>query len=270
MTRSWLFRTFDHSFLLKYAAEFAQRVLTHIIRTGPVPKHIALIMDGNRRFAKQNNLQLKDGHIAGAQSLAKMQVLEASYKFGIDTVTVYAFSIENFNRPKAEIDTLFGMLREKLQTLNDSNFTGKEGLRIRIIGNKGMIPEDILTDLMRIEDASSKEYTYTLNVCFPYTSRDDIANSIKTVLHKVDKGELSIDEIDQKVLYDNMYFGADSPHVDILIRTSGHTRLSDFMLWQSNYNSTIEFVDVLWPNFNFVRIAMVIVKWSYYKTLMLE
>lgn len=134
-----------------------------------------------------------------------------------------------------------------------------------------MIPQDILVDLESVEaktrDISSNRI---LNVCFPYTSRDDITQAIKAIAIKVENKEEQVENVSLETLNDNMYFGPESYPLDILIRTSGYTRLSDFMLWQCSYNCTIEFVDTLWPDFKSMSIFSILLKWSYYRTIQLQ
>lgn len=255
--------------ILSYLISFLKDLVISIMKTGPVPTHVAVIMDGNRTFARTNNLSLEQGHIAGAHSL--VHVLDTCYRVGVKHVTIYAFSIENFNRSKEEVDTLFSLLRERLQLLshNEESFAIYNKIKIKIIGNKSMIPEDILHDLTQVELKTKHNSSHkVLNVCFPYTSRDDISHCIQaivedTALTKKIKGS----DLNLSLLTANMYYGPDTPPLDILIRTSGQTRLSDFMLWQCNYNCTIEFVDTLWPDFTFIPIVFVLLKWGYYKTM---
>lgn len=182
--------------------------------------------------------------------------------------------MENFNRTKEEVDTLFGLLRDKLKMISDyeDSYARYNKVRIRIIGNRGFIPPDILKDLEYIEEVTkSKSSKKILNVCFPYTARDEITHAVRSVAKKRIEGKIqSREEIDTKVIESNFYFGDDVPPLDILIRTSGHTRLSDFLLWQCNTDCTIEFPDVLWPDFGFLSIMSILFKWSYYKTLQLE
>ncbi|CUM63321.1 uncharacterized protein PRCAT00000892001 [Priceomyces carsonii] len=229
-------------------------------------------MDGNRRYAKANNLPLQGGHNAGANSL--FDVLDASYNIGIKYITIYAFSIENFNRSQAEVDTLLGMLRDKLKLMSDreDSYARFNKVKICIVGNRSMIPEDILKDLEKIEEKTKQAKSgKVLNVCFPYTSRDDIAHSIRSITEKFESREIdSKDQISLQMLADNMYMGPGTPPLDILVRTSGHTRLSDFMLWQCNYNCTIEFTETLWPDFKFLGVISILLKWSYFKTMQLE
>lgn len=177
---------------------------------------------------------------------------------------MYAFSIENFNRSKEEVDTLMALLRDKLKYLSlyDDSYARVNQVRVRIIGNRSMIPADILEDLQKVEEITNVELSKrTLNVCFPYTSRDDIVRSIQEVCENgTPKSDIDVPE-----LYKNMYMGPDSPQLDLLIRTSGHTRLSDFMLWQCTHNCKIEFVSTLWPDFKFIALYSILLKWSYYQ-----
>lgn len=258
--------------LFAYFVGFVEDFVISIIKTGPIPKHVAMIMDGNRTYAKKHRLPLKEGHFAGANALVK--VLEVCYKVGIEQVTIYAFSLENFNRSKEEVDTLFALLRDKLKVMSEHEdlYARYNKVRIRIIGNRSFIPEDILKDLENVEE-TTKDFgsKKTLNVCFPYTARDEITYAIKTIASKRVSGELNDrNKITTKTIEKNFYFGDDVPPLDILIRTSGHTRLSDFLLWQCTTECTIEFPDVLWPDFGFISIMSILFKWSYYRTIQIE
>lgn len=189
-------------------------------------------------------------------------------------MTIYAFSLENFNRSKEEVDTLFALLRDKLKVMSEHEdlYARYNKVRIRIIGNRSFIPEDILKDLENVEE-TTKDFgsKKTLNVCFPYTARDEITYAIKTIANKRVSGELNDrNKITTKTIEKNFYFGDDVPPLDILIRTSVHTRLSDFLLWQCTTECTIEFPDVLWPDFGFISIMSILFKWSYYRTIQIE
>ncbi|EGV64723.1 ditrans,polycis-polyprenyl diphosphate synthase [Yamadazyma tenuis] len=257
--------------LFAYLQGFFKDLVISIMKTGPVPQHVAVIMDGNRTFARKRNLPLKEGHTAGAESL--VGVLDACYRLGVSCVTIYAFSIENFHRSKEEVDTLFGLLREKLNYLsqNEDSYAMYNKVQVKIIGNKAMIPEDILKDLERVEERTNHNFgKRVLNVCFPYTSRDDITGAIRSISEKRINHEINKEDINMDLLDISMYFGPETPPLDIMIRTSGHTRLSDFMIWQCNYDCTLEFVDTLWPDFKFFDIMAILFKWGYYKTLETE
>ncbi|KAG5359232.1 Dehydrodolichyl diphosphate synthase 6 [Yarrowia sp. E02] len=269
----------------QYARNLFQDVLVRVLRTGPIPRHVAFIMDGNRRFAKTNNLELREGHVAGTESLLKL--LEVCFRMGINTVTIYAFSIENFNRPKAETDALFELIRNNIVVLGSKDeMAERYGLAIKILGNRDLIPEDILELIVRVEESTKNNKRGRLNICFPYTSRDDIAQAIQKVVTDVftetkqppppksfgppsSTSRPAPLHVTEKMLEKAMYTG-ESPPLDIMIRTSGVTRLSDFMLWQSHQNCTLEFVDTLWPDFGVRELYSLLLKWSYLKSLELR
>lgn len=192
----------------------------------------------------------------------------------MEQVTIYAFSIENFKRPQEEVNNLFALLRDRLRFLleNESKYVGVNELKIRIIGNRSMIPVDILRDLETIESNTANANTKrVLNVCFPYTTRDDITHAIRSITEQAQDGKIkSVDDITPKMLADNLYFGPDTPPLDILVRTSGHTRLSDFMMWQCASDCTIVFVDTLWPDFKFAATVKVLLMWNYHRTLQVQ
>ncbi|EDK38659.1 hypothetical protein PGUG_02757 [Meyerozyma guilliermondii ATCC 6260] len=256
----------DNSFV-RYISTIFKDFLINMLRTGPNPKHIAFIMDGNRRFSKRNHMKLADGHSKGAEVL--FEVLTTAYQLDISHVTVYAFSIENFNRPQDEVDTLFGLLRDKLAILadNETSFAQVNHVKIKIIGNRSYIPDDILSQLEEIERKTNKPDSHkVLNVCFPYTSRDDITEAMRKVVSSLVSSDLQRQDLNEDVLQHQMYMDPNTPQLDILIRTSGHTRLSDFMLWQCTANCDIEFVETLWPEFGFFQFFQILVKWGWSKT----
>ncbi|QEL58061.1 di-trans,poly-cis-decaprenylcistransferase [Candidozyma auris] len=194
--------------------------------------------------------------------MSLISVLETCYRVGVTDITVYAFSIENFNRSKEEVDTLMGLLRDKLKylALYDDSYARVNKVKIKIIGNRSMIPGDILKDLEKVEEITNIESaTRVLNVCFPYTSRDDIVHSIQNVCNNGVPRSPSV-----RPSFTRTCTWAQKPQLDLLIRTSGHTRLSDFMLWQCTHDCKIEFVNTLWPDFKFISVYSILLKWSYY------
>lgn len=196
--------------------------------------------------------------------------MQCCFKLGIPEITVYAFSIENFSRPQEEIDDIFELLTSRLAALisSDESILKQYKIRVRVIGNKSLLPENVARDLTVVEEKSLfPDSQKILNICTPYTSRDDITNAIKTVAMKRKANGITREDINTKVLDDNMYFGLESRPLDILIRTSGHYRLSDFLLWQCTTKCSIEFVDTLWPDFKFLSLFLTLLKWSYYKQL---
>ncbi|VVT53427.1 uncharacterized protein SAPINGB_P003568 [Magnusiomyces paraingens] len=262
--RSWI-----SSFpLMGLVTGFSQDILTSILKTGPIPEHIAFIMDGNRRFAKKNGLELGEGHVAGFESLGT--ILEVLYSAGVNTITVYAFSIENFNRPKHEIDSLFNIIRSKLVLIKDKDqVPSRYGIKVKFIGNRDLIPEDIMVLIEELEEATKDMTRGILNIAFPYTSRDDIAAAIRNIATSVEKGQIEAKDIDIVKFEKAMYTGQ-SPDLDIMVRTSGETRFSDFMIWQGCDNCTLEFIDTLWPDINAWNMFKILFKWSYKSTKYFE
>lgn len=208
-----------------------QRLAIKIIRSGPIPKHVAFIMDGNRRYA--NKLHLKsttDGHVRGFDKLSES--LQWCLDIGIKEVTVYAFSIENFKRSKNEVDTLMQLARDKFHKfLEEKDRLNERGICIRIIGNWSLCPIDIqkcMADAVLLTRKNNKAF---LNVAFAYTSRDEMTESIKTIVDGVRNNELEVRDINDELIRSCMY-SRHSPDPDLLVRTSGESRLSDFLLWQ--------------------------------------
>ncbi|KAJ8096708.1 putative undecaprenyl diphosphate synthase-domain-containing protein [Lipomyces tetrasporus] len=258
---SWI-RTFP---LVQYLIAWAQEIFMSVLKTGPVPQHVAFVMDGNRRFARRRKLEVREGHSAGFESLA--HILEMCYQVGIKVVTVYAFSIENFKRPTVEVDALMEIARTKLlQIIHHGDLADRFGISIRVLGQRNMIPADVLAAIDKSTEMTKGNTTAILNICFPYTSRDDIATSMREVVTLSEKHELEPETIDEGMLEQHMYT-KDCPPLDILVRTSGVERLSDFMLWQSHQDCTVEFVDCLWPEFEPWRFGLILLKWSRNKAI---
>lgn len=158
------------------------------------------------------------------------------------------------------------LLRDKLSQLiaHEDSFIRLNQIKVQIVGNRSRIPLDILSDLERVEHVTDIHPSQkVLYVCFPYTSRDDMASAVRLVCHKSSSTSLSKADINEKLLNDSMYMGPNCPQLDILIRTSGHTRLSDFMLWQCTKNCMVEFIKPLWPDFKFLALILVLIKWSF-------
>ncbi|KAK6203590.1 putative undecaprenyl diphosphate synthase-domain-containing protein [Scheffersomyces amazonensis] len=238
----------------------AKKVFGKIISTGPVPRHVGIIMDGNRRYARQNKIEIKEGHSLGFETMAS--VLELLYESGVECATVYAFSIENFKRSNAEVKWLMDLAKLKFQQINQhSDLCEKYGVKIKILGNKKYMPRDVAKILKETEELTKNNKRATLNVCFPYTARDEIVQSIKAVVDESTKNHDLI--IDESAL-DRHLYTSDSPPLDLLIRTSGTFRLSDFLLWQCvSPDCSIVMVDKLWPAFKPWDMAKVLLQWSF-------
>jgi undecaprenyl diphosphate synthase len=205
------------------------------------PNHIAIIMDGNGTWAEKQNLPRLQGHKKGVEALKT--TIDNIRKAGIQYMTVYAFSTENWNRSKQEVDGLMNMLRDYLQS-DDIKKLNDENVRIRMLGNKNdsRIPSDILDLIKNVEETTENNSDFNFNIAFNYGGRDEIINTIKNIpLEKIK----DLTEAD----FTSYLYTKGCPDPDLIIRTSGQQRISNFLLWQSAYSEFI-FIDTLWPDFN--------------------
>lgn len=204
-------------------------------------------MDGNRRFAKKVNIQKVKGHSKGFDKLS--ETLQWCLDIGVKEVTVYAFSIENYKRTKEEVDDLMNLSREKLKRLlEEKEVINEYGMKIRIIGNRSLLPQDITELMTEAEDMFKNNNKTILNIAFSYSAQDEITNAVNLSLRGLHEGSLNEEDLNVSLLSRCLYT-ADSPHPELVIRTSGETRLSDFLLWQSSC-SYLHFTGVLWPEFS--------------------
>ena len=208
-----------------------------------LPKHIAIIMDGNGRWAKKRGLTRSAGHRAGAKTLEK--ITRYAGNMGIRNLTVYAFSTENWRRPKEEVDALMVLLGDYLDDYK--RLIGDDNIRVRIIGSKNGLSDEILHKIDVVEKATEKNDGLTLNIALNYGSREEITTAVKNICAHVGEGKISIDEINEETV-SNYLYTAHLPEPDLVIRPSGETRLSNFLLWQSAY-SEFWFDNINWPDF---------------------
>ncbi|KAL3881697.1 hypothetical protein ACJMK2_028101 [Sinanodonta woodiana] len=226
---------------------WVHRFCERVLKSGPIPKHIAIIMDGNRRFAKKKSMDRAEGHLKGFDKLA--ETLEWCLNLGITEVTVYAFSIENFKRSKEEVDCLLELARQKFaRLLEEKELIQKHEVCIHVLGNLSMLPRDLQELVADAVNLSKHNTRAVLNVCFAYTSRHEISIAIRELAEGVQVGLLKESDISEELLEKCLYTNK-SADPDLLIRTSGEVRLSDFLLWQSSF-SVLAFVKVLWPEFS--------------------
>lgn len=318
-----------------------RELLIGSLRQGPVPQHVAFVMDGNRRFARSHHIETVEGHNLGFESLAR--ILEVCYKTGVRVVTIYAFSIENFKRSQHEVDALMSMAKVKLQQLAEHGaLLDRYGASVRVLGQRDLVQPDVLAAVDKAVAMTAHNTNAVLNVCFPYTSRHEItaavmhtvdtygtpmhrlpppskrtfseshiaqhirkqmlnddaddddtdcgaepldepqdakdtaladdghSSSTSTVINPSEKDEslpngpayLDPETICAQTLTDNM-MTADAPPLDLLVRTSGVERLSDFMLWQCHQNTSIVFLKCLWPDFDLWQFLPVLVEWQW-------
>lgn len=246
---------------LLWAGEALQTTCIGALKQGKVPRHVAFVMDGNRRFARRNRMETAEGHNLGFESLAR--ILEVCYKSGVEVVTIYAFSIENFKRSQFEVDALMDIAKIRLsQVCAHGDIMDRYGASLRILGQKSLVREDVLEAINRATQMTRNNKRAILNVCFPYTSQDEIASAIREIAVEAKRGDIDIESIDESTMGKHL-FTQGCPPLDILIRTSGVRRLSDFMLWQCHQHTTIEFVDVLWPEFDVWHFLPILFNWSW-------
>ena len=213
------------------------------INTDNLPKHLAIIMDGNGRWAKQKGLLRAFGHENGTKSV-KITV-ETCAKLGIENLTLYAFSTENWNRPKLEVDTLMNLLISSLKKEFDS--LQKNNIKLNCIGNINLLPSKAKKELLEVIEKTKNNTRMTLTLALSYGSREEMLNAVKNICDKVKNNIISIDSIDESIINQHLYTH-NLPDVDLLIRTSGEHRISNFLLWQIAY-AELYFTDVLWPDF---------------------
>ena len=356
--RNWIFSLPP----VEHITRMLRELLIGSLKCGPVPKHIAFVMDGNRRFARSRKLETVEGHHMGFEALAR--ILEVCYKSGVQVVTIYAFSIENFKRPKYEVDGLMEMAKTKLvQMSQHGELLERYGAAVRVLGDRTFLPEDVLTEVEKAIDMTKQNDRAVLNVCFPYTGREEITHAIRNTVRDyshpptrpkaarvfseshiqrnirsrplsgiveeehtsrspsltpsastaaredgfantsdTDSTAISEQDLDASeslqpgssqtshsaspdlrprdakpspttkypdpeaitsaTLTSNTYT-ADAPPLDLLIRTSGVRRLSDFMMWQCHENTEIKFLDCMWPEFDLWHFLPVLVEWQW-------
>ncbi|KAM3727488.1 putative dehydrodolichyl diphosphate synthase complex subunit [Dirofilaria immitis] len=234
----------------------------YFLTFGPIPEHIAFIMDGNRRYARsQRYLSFVEGHREGFDKLT--QVMQWCREIGVKEVTVYALSLENFKRSAMEINDLLTLFEHKLALLLDENlqlyFRDKlieNGIRIQFFGNLEHLPLKLRQYIAKIELLTREHNNGKVNVCIAYTAQDEIRRAVVTIAHGVQKGLLTITDINE-CLISRCLDSRFSNDPDLLIRTSGETRLSDFLLWQCS-KCHVYFDEVLWPNFDYWNLCKAI------------
>lgn len=208
-----------------------------------LPEHIGIIMDGNGRWAKKRGLPRKFGHREGAKVLEK--ITRFAGDIGVKYITYYAFSTENWKRPNAEVESLMKLMVEYLDDYE--RLLGGEDIRIRIIGKREGLSDEILEKIQIVENATKNNSKITMNIAINYGGREDILNAVKTIAAKVEKGEMHPENISEQDISDNLYTYY-MPDPDLIIRPSGELRLSNFLMWQSAY-SEFWFSDINWPDF---------------------
>ncbi len=209
-----------------------------------IPNHIAIIMDGNARFAKNKSLPTKIGHKMGADNVQK--ITDNCIEIGVKYLTIYAFSSENWNRPAEEVSYLMDLLYEYLS--KESAELMKRGIKIIVSGNLDNVEERLKNKIKQVEELSKNNTKLTLNVAFSYGARQEIVDAVKKIAVAVKNQEIIINNIDEDLFKKNLY-QPEIPDPDLLIRTAGDLRISNFLLWQIAYTE-LYFSEKFWPEFN--------------------
>ncbi len=213
------------------------------LENAKIPVHVGVIMDGNGRWAKKRGLPRKVGHRQGAQNFRA--ITRHAKEVGVKYITFYAFSTENWKRPKDEVDALMNLFEKYLDELDDFL---KEHVRIRFIGDRTKLSESLQKKMLDSEQKSKDFDIMTLLLAINYGGRDEICHSCRTLARQVKEGKLEPDDITMDMIEQNLYT-QDVPPVDLVIRPSGEQRLSNFMIWQCAY-AEFYYSDILWPDFN--------------------
>lgn len=221
-----------------------------------IPQHVAIILDGNGRWAKAKGMPRNYGHAQGSKNVEK--ICEDAYRMGIKYLTVYAFSTENWNRPKEEVDALMKLLRNYMKTCLKT--AAKNDMKVRVIGDITRLDDDIRERILELEEATKDNGGLNFQIAINYGSRDEIARAVRKIAEDVADGVISPVDIDEKCI-ESYLDTHDIPDPDLMIRTSGEQRLSNYLLWQLAYTE-FYFTDVPWPDFTKEELAKAIEQYN--------
>ena len=235
-------RRIARKFLSPVYKLYEKRLLSQV-RKGPIPNHLAVIMDGNRRYAESLGLHPNEGHVIGKDTLENLS--DWCRNLNIRYLTVYAFSLENFGREEEELEALMDLFEESFRNAGEDPRVHKYKVRVRALGHRELLPDRVVEAIEYAESRTKdyKDYNYSLAVA--YGGRQEIVRSMKKIAEKIKSGEIDIDQIDADLISDNLYTSG-LPDPDLILRTSGEERVSNFLLWQLAY-SELYFADVFWP-----------------------
>lgn len=225
---------------------YAQRLLEEVKEQKKIPRHVAVILDGNRRFARESGLETHEAYSLGAKKLEEF--LEWCRELGIRYVTVYAFSTENFTRPKKEIKHLMDLAYQKIKEYKNDKKIKENKIRIRALGDLSRLPERLRVAIQEVERETQTHDRYFLNIAIAYGGRVELAQAVRRICERIARGEIEPRDVNERLIEDHLYT-AGLPDPDLIIRTSGEERLSGFLLWQSAY-SELYFCEANWPAFS--------------------
>lgn len=207
------------------------------------PRKIAIVLDGNRRYAKKLGLQPWKGHEFGLRKLEKL--FDWCQELGIKELTLYSFSTENFIRAKREINYIFSLFRQEFGKMKQKNGIFKNKIKVNVIGRLNMFPADIRKSMLEVVEKTKNHNSFIVNFAMAYGGRQEITDAVKKIAENVKKGKIMVEDINEKLISNNLYLKSEP---DLVIRTGGEKRISNFLLWQSSY-SEFFFIDKLWPEF---------------------
>ncbi len=233
---------------------YYEEMLEKEVSDGPMPKHIAIIMDGNRRYARELGLETREGHLAGKEKIR--DVLNWCMKLDIKALTVYAFSTENFHREESEVDFLMDLINTTLREMADDPEVSEKGIRIQVIGERQLVPDEMKETIEYAESKTKDFDNYHFNMAIAYGGRQEIISAIKDIANKVKAGEIDAEDITEEMVSDYLYTTG-MPDPDLVLRTSGEFRISNFLLWQMAY-CELYFTDVYWPSFRYIDLLRAI------------
>ena len=223
---------------------YEKRLLKEVL-SKPVPKHVAVIMDGNRRYAREFGLLVAEGHEKGKEKLEEL--IEWCLELDIRVLTVYAFSTENVTRENDEVTTLMRMFAQNFESLADDKRVHENRIRVRVLGQKDILPKDVQESIEYSEERTKDYDSYFFNVAVGYGGREELIQAVRRIAEEVRDGRMDVSDINEKA-FDSFLYTSDLPDPDLILRTSGEERISNFLLWQLAY-SELYFSDVYWPGF---------------------
>ena len=213
-----------------------------------IPRHIAIIQDGNRRFAKERGIDKASGHRAGADKTEEM--LDWAHDLGIRHITLYSFSTENFRRERAEIDHLFSLFKERFLSVISDERVHRYRIRVQMVGDSSLLPDDLLATIRAAEEATKDYNGFSLNVAIAYGGRNEIVLAARDILSSVKDGKISPEQIDVRMVETHLHDRKGLPPVDLIIRTGNECRTSNFLPWLANgHESAVYFCAPYWPLF---------------------